>query len=201
MQTQQTFERYLTVAEERRLFATVRQYADALARRDAAWMAALRQTGVRVTAFSRLTVFDAQAALRTGYLTLPAAIQKRRQAHRVYLNRKARAAFRDLLRIRREQGHAEHPQAALVMSRNRRSMSVRSFQVRMRLWCARAGLDMQASPHWFRHTLAKRLVAQSTAQDPAGIVQSALGHRARNSTGVYMMPDREAVALALEEAS
>ena len=40
----QVFERYLTVVEERRLLAHVAQFADLQARRDHAWMRALRQT-------------------------------------------------------------------------------------------------------------------------------------------------------------
>lgn len=195
------FERYLTVEEERKLLSTVGQYQDILARRDAAWMAFLRQTGVRVQAFSRLTVYDAKHALMSEYLTLPGSIQKQEQAHRVYLNKAARKALRRLLAIRREQGHAEIPQAPLVMSRHQRAMSVRSYQCRMRHWCAKAGLQVQASPHWWRHTLAKRLIAQSTAKDPIGIVQGALGHKSRSSTGVYTLPDREEIAQALEEAS
>jgi len=195
------FTRYLTAAEERQLFKAVGQYADPLARRDHAWMRALRYTGVRVRAFSRLTVLDANQALRTGYLQLSAEIQKGSRAHTVYLTRKARVAFRDLLRVRRDMGHAPVDDAPLVMSRNHRPLSVRSYQVRMQHWCQLAGLDVQASPHWWRHTLAKRLIARSEARDPLGIVQGALGHRSRNSTAVYVLPDREDVELAMELAS
>lgn len=200
-QTREQFERYLTVAEERRLMATVRGRADLQARRDAAWMQAMRHTGVRVTAFSRLQVQDAREALRTGRLELAAQHQKGRRGHAVPVNRKARAALQALLRVRREQGYAEHPDAPLVMSRNHRALSVRSYQARVRHWCREAGLDVAASPHWFRHTLAKRLLAQSTARDPLGVVQAALGHASRASTGIYTRPDREEVALAMEEAA
>lgn len=193
------FARYLTVAEERRLFACVRQFADVLARRDAAWMQAMRHTGVRVQAFSRLTVFDAREALRSGYLVLRPEIQKRRHGHREYLNKPARAAFRALLAVRREMGHADHPDAPLVMSRNHRAMSVRSYQARLANWAALAGLEVRVSPHWFRHTVAKRIMAQSTARDPLAVVQAVLGHVSRRSSEVYTRPDRETVALALEE--
>lgn len=164
-------------------------------------MRVLRQTGIRIGTLAGLTVADAKEGLRTGFLYLRPAIQKRRQGHSVHVTKKARVALKDLLKVRREMGYAENPDQALIMSRNHRPMSVRSFQARMRKWCDEAGLHVTATPHWFRHTLAKRLVAQSTAVDPLGIVQSALGHRSRNSTGVYAMPDREAVAEALEECS
>jgi len=196
-----TFVRYLTPSEERQLLSTVAQYKDVLARRDSAWMRVLRQTGIRIGALAGLTVHDAKEGLRTGFLYLRPAIQKRGQGHSIHLTKKARAALKELLKARREMGHAEIGEAPLIMSRNHRPMSVRSFQARMRKWCDEAGLNVAATPHWFRHTLAKRLVAQSTAVDPLGIVQSALGHLSRNSTGVYAQPDREAVAEALEEAS
>lgn len=196
----QVFERYLTVTEERALLRAVGALSDVQARRDHAWMRLLRQTGIRVRACSRLTVHHAQRALAEGCLTLEAGIQKGRQGHRVPVNTRARQALRDLLAVRRAQGHAPHPDAPLVVSRHGTALSVRSYQARVRHWCQRAALNVQASPHWFRHTLAKRLVAQSTAQDPAGIVQGVLGHRSRTSTGVYLLPDREDLARALEEA-
>ena len=164
-------------------------------------MRVLRQTGIRIGALAGLTVHDAREGLRKGYLYLRPAIQKRHQGHSVHLTKKAKIALKDLLKVRRAMGYGESPEESLIMSRNHRPMSVRSFQARMRKWCDAGGLNVAATPHWFRHTLAKRLVAQSTAVDPIGIVQAALGHRSRNSTGVYAMPDREAVAEALEEAS
>lgn len=201
MQQRKAFTRYLTTTEERQLFAHLRSLAGVYAQRDLHWMIALRQTGVRVTAFSRLTCLDAREALRTGYLALAAEHAKGGHEHSVYLNRRARAAFTELLRLRRRQGHAEQAEAPLVVSRHGRALSVRSYQARMQRWCREAGLPVHASPHWWRHTLAKRLVAQSTAADPVGIVQGVLGHASRSSTGVYLMPDREDLARALEEAS
>lgn len=197
----QVFERYLTEGEERQLLRTVAQYVDVRARRDHAWMEVLRVTGVRIRAFSQLTVAHAEEAVRTGVLRLEGAIQKRGRAQRVPVAKRGRSALRRLLRIRRELGYAPRPEAPLVMSRHHRALSVRSYQARMRHWVEVAGLDVQASPHWFRHTLAKRIVARSEARDPAAIVQGVLGHAGRNSTGCYLLPDREAVADAIELAS
>ncbi len=196
-----TFERYLTVAEERQLLRSVGKQADIYARRDHAWMRLLRQTGIRVQALSKLTVHDARQALFSKHLQLDAEIQKRGIEHKVFVTRKAQQAIKDLLAIRREMGHAEHPDAPLIVSRNNRGLSVRSFQARMQHWCRVAGLEVSASPHWWRHTVAKRLIASSTSTDPLGIVQSALGHKSRNSTAIYAAPDRESVMHAMEAAS
>ncbi len=196
------FQRYLTEAEEKRLFTYVAQFADILARRDHAWMRLLRQTGIRVGALAGLTVDDARAALRPPY-RLPLADEhaKRNQGGDVSCTVKARAALKDLLAIRAEMGHAAIGSHPLVMSREHGGMSVRTIQHRMRQWVQAAGLAVEASPHWFRHTLAKRIMARSTAAQPLVIVQGVLGHRSPSSTLVYAGPDREDMETALEEAS
>ncbi len=194
------FGRYLRPHEERQLLRTVRRCDDVLARRDYEWMRLLRHTGLRIGTLTGLTVGHADEALRTGYLTYEAEIAKRGIGGRIYLNRQARAAIKGLLKIRREMGHANVPDAPLVMSRKRRGLSVRSCQARMRQWVEAAGLDVAATPHWFRHTLAKRILATSTAREPLRIVQAALGHRNISSTAVYTRPDRDEVARAIEEA-
>lgn len=192
------FERYLTEREERDLLRTVGQFAHILARRDHAWMRWMRHTGIRVAAASRFTCADARSALADGHQVVRR--EKGGRTTTIYLTRRARQALRDLLRIRREQGHAEQPDAVLVVSRRGAPLSVRSYQSRMRYWARIAGLRVTPSPHWLRHTLAKRVMARSTAEDPRGIVQAALNHASIHSTSVYTMPDREQVAAALDES-
>ena len=199
MYQRKVFERYLSVAEERQLFAAVAQFGSALARRDHAWMRLLRHTGIRVGSLAALTVIHARAALKEGYLTVPAI--KRSAAGKIYLNRKSRQALQDLLKIRREMGYAEDPDGALVMGREHAGMSVRSFQHRMRHWCKLAGLAVEASQHWWRHTLGKRIMQVSTSTDPRGIVQRALNHSSINSSAVYTFPDRDDYERAMEEVA
>lgn len=196
-----SFNRYLTQAEERQLLGHIKQFASPLARRDHAWMRLARNTGLRVGTLAGLTVMDARQALAGGYLQIRGAIAKRKQAHTVHLNKAAAKALRELLKIRREMGHAEGDDATLIVSRNHRGLSVRSFQSRMNLWVKSAGLDVAATPHWFRHTLAMRLMRNSTAQDPRGVVQGVLGHKDINSTAVYTQPSREDLSLALDEVA
>lgn len=199
MYQRKVFERYLTVAEERQLFAAVAQFGSVHARRDHAWMRLLRQTGIRVGSLAVLTTADARAALKEGYLTVRAI--KRSSAGKIYLNKKSRQALQDLLKLRREMGYAEDPDGALVMGREHAGMAVRTFQQRMRHWCQVAGLSVEASPHWWRHTLGKRLMQVSTAADPRGIVQRALNHASINSSAVYTFPDRADYEAAMEEVA
>jgi site-specific recombinase XerD len=199
----QVFERYLTTGEEKLLFKTVDRRAGLLPKRDAAWLRLLRHTGIRVTPLSKLTVFDAKQALKAGYLQVRGEINKRGREHKIYLNVSARKALKELLSVRAEQGFAPRPDEALIMSGRGHGMTVRQFQKRMRYWAREAGLpeDRAASPHWLRHTLAKRIMSQSTARDPRGIVQAALGHTSIASTALYTLPDREDIHQALEEVA
>ncbi len=199
MHDRAVFDRYLTIAEERQLLATVAGRAGVYAARDHAWMRLLRHTGIRVGSAARLTCADVREALRSGYLYVRPI--KRSPGGRIYLNRRARQSLTDLLRVRREMGHGEQPEAPLIMSREHAGMSVRSFQHRMRYWVREAGLQVDASPHWWRHTLAKRLMRQSTAADPRGIAQRALLHAHITTSAIYTGPDREDYEMAMEEAS
>jgi len=201
MYVRNTFERYLTEAEERQLFRYMQQFSgDLYARRDRAMMVLLRQTGVRVGSCARLTCLDAREALRVERLVLRAEISKRGRGYDVRANKPARAALRELLKCRRDMGCDELPDAPLIMSRHGRGLSVRSIQDRVRKWCLAAGLSVQASPHWMRHTLAKRVMARSTSNNPVAVVQRILGQSSASSAAVYTMPDREEIDAAVELA-
>lgn len=200
MYQRQVFERYFTETEERQLMACVRGCAGDLARRDAAWIGLLRQTGIRVTPLAKLTVGDARQALGKGQLIVRGSTNKRGQEHRIPLNRKAIEALGTLLKVRAA-FTTEHDFAApLIVSREHKALSVRALQQRMGLWCTRAGLA-DGSPHWMRHTLAKRLLARSTAHNPLSIVAGVLGHSSLNSTNCYTQPDKEEIAQAMEAAA
>lgn len=197
--TTEAFDRYLTPEEERRLLRAVARVKDLWAERDHAWMRLILNTGIRVGALSRLTVGDAREALADKRLALRAEIQKGKRAHGVFLNRDAEKALRDLLRIRKAMGHHnEALEAPLVMGRKHQGLSPRSYQERLTLWAREAGLPAAVSPHWLRHTVAKRIMATTTHSNPLGVVQKALGHRSISSTGVYTQPDKEAVRQAME---
>ena len=201
------FERYLREDEERRLFAALRRMAGTgnheqlIALRDYGWMRLLRYTGIRVGTLAGLTVGDAKEALCSHYLTLRPEITKGHRAGKVYCTRRALESLRVLLRVRRAQGQPDLMDAPLICSTKRRAMSVRSFQTRMRYWAGEAGLEVRPSPHWWRHTLAKRLMRNSTADDPRAVVMHTLNHADINATVVYTMPDREDIERALDEVN
>ena len=203
-------QRYLTEGEERKLFATINSRSGIIARRDYHWMRLARNTGLRVGTLHGLSVSDARDALASGYLAIRPEISKRKQAHKLFLNKVATASLKALLKVRRDMlaarsempaGDADHCGEPLIISRHGRALSVRSFQHQMRLWCRETGLPVAASPHWWRHTLAMRIMRHSTAQDPRGTVMSVLGHRSMNSTAQYTGPSREDVEAALREVS
>ena len=201
MYKRQIFERYLRESEERQLLATVRRVDCVLAKRDAAWMLLMRNTGVRVCVVAGLTVADARDALCTQYLKIRAEINKGDSSHRLLVTKQIATTLQELLRIRKRMGHAEHPDAPLVMSRQLgKGLSIRSMQHRMRHWVKAAGLPVAASPHWWRHTLAKRAMAASESSNPQAVVQHLLGHKHRASTEIYTQPDRDDIEETLRAA-
>lgn len=198
-----TFKRYLTEAQQKTLLRTLRlQSGDLLARRDFAWVRALIHSGMRIGEFSKVTVGDVLAALRTGWLFVPKEHRKgKRRDHEVLLTAPLRTALQDLLAVRADMtGCATHSEdAPLVLSRQGGAMTVRQYEHRMRHWAEAAGITEPVTPHWLRHTRAKNIMRNTTSKDPRGIVQRALGHSSIASTGIYTEVDGEELAEALHE--
>jgi len=199
--TNPVFDRYLTRAEEKQLFKTVRQDSSPMAERDINWMVLMRQTGIRVTPMSKLTVGDAQSALLTDHLVIRAITNKRKKAHSIFLTKPARQAIENLILLRRRQGYVNDLDEPLVMSKKRQGLSVRSYQSLMKRWAKRAGISSDVSPHTFRHTLAKRVVETSTHKEPLLVAQRALGHSSIKTTAIYAKPDKEQMQLDLARAA
>lgn len=198
------FGRYLTEEEQARLLKTVRQFKGPVAERDAAVIALLLNTGLRLKEFCLLSVGCALAALRSGYIYIPKANRKGKHAdHQVFVTAPAREALEALLAVRAEMtGCATANEAdPLVLSRELTGITPRAFEYRMKRWAVRAGLSDAVSPHWLRHTHAKNIVRRSTSANPLGIVQRALGHAALSSTGVYTAVDKEEMEAALVEVA
>lgn len=200
MTSRKVFERYLTDVEVAQLLRTIERAAGHLAARDSAWMRLLLYTGIRVGSLAALTVEDARAAIDSKHLLIRPEIAKGGRGYRIHASTKAVRALQDLLRIRRQMEPSPDC-SALVLARTGEPMSVRSFQARMREWVRASRIPQQASPHWLRHTLAKRVMRRSESTDPLSIAQIALGHSRRHTTAIYTLPDREEVARAMEAAS
>lgn len=199
------FDKYLTPKEERALLTHVGQFGDILAQRDAAWMTFMRHTGVRVGTLSRFSVGDAYKMLSAQRLMVEDHQAKAARGYSTYLTNKARAALKDLITLNEAMCKSADERCTmdspLVVGRRGRALSVRSFQARMQHWRESSGLAVAATPHWFRHTLGKRVVESSTSNRPTLVAQAALGHSNERSTHVYVMPDREEVVRTMEKAS
>jgi len=205
------FDRYLTHGEEKKLYAAVKRVGDVYAQRDFAWMMLIRQTGIRVGALSQLTRHDACQALATGYLDLKPEIMKKNQGLRIHLNTtdkqgrvSAQTALQRLLALHAQMHGGDDPDSPLILSRNNKAMSIRSYQSRMANWCKEAGLNVPATPHWLRHTCAKRLLSNSTSTSEAGklqIISDRLGHSNPRSTAFYTLPDKATYMQCIEESS
>jgi len=191
--------KYFTETEEAALFLTVRSSNSWLAERDFAWMTLLRETGIRVGSLAMLTVGHAHEAISTKTLRLSDEICKRGKGYEVFCNKDARAAFKLLITIIESRGLSLTMDAPLIVSERRKSMSIRSFQHRTRWWAERAGIVGNVSPHWFRHTLGKRIMKHSTSNNPLGVAQAVLGHCSITTTGVYTRPDKEDISSTLGE--
>lgn len=196
------FRRYLTDLEQASLLKTVREVNTMAAHRDHAWIRLMLATGMRVGEFSRLTVGDLRAARETGWLFIPREHRKgKHRDHQVPVTKLVAEAIDALLALHGAKTSDLEP---AVPSRKHgaggagQGLAVRSYQDRMKRWCARAGIEA-ASPHWLRHTRAQNIKRRSTSADPLAIVQGALGHASRSSTAIYTAPTKEEVFADLEK--
>lgn len=200
-----TFTTYFTEREEKQLLKTLKDCSTVYARRDHAWMRVLRHSGMRIEALAGANVYDAKQALLEGkYYIRPEILKGHKdggKGHYVTVNKSLRQALKDLLGIRRAMKLPDFDDRPLVVSRKGGRMGVRAYQHAMTSWCRKAGIDVEGSPHWWRHTLAKRLMKNSTAPDPRAVVMSVLGHKDLNSTIIYTLPDKEDIELAMQEVS
>ena len=192
------FSTYFTRQEEKKLLTTIKAHsADIYAERDYWWMVLARHTAVRVCVLSGLTVGDAKDAIKNERLHIRPEINKRRKQQDLFGKKIIITALKNLLRIHKQMVQPEdfrgfdYDDRPLIISRNHKPMSIRSFQSRMSLWCEKAGIEA-GSPHWWRHTWAKRQVAAS--DDVARTlmrIQLWLGHEDPKTTAIYTRPDKE----------
>lgn len=191
--------KYLTEEEQKRLLSTLKQFTGPTARRDDALVRLLVASGMRIGECLRLSVGDAAAAVKSGYLFIPREYRKgrvgERRDHEILMTNSVRLAVRDLLELR----EGAHLNDALVVSRKHGVLTVRAFQQRVSYLAELAGLPAGVSPHWFRHTAAMNIMRRTTATDPLGVVKAALGHSSIRSTEVYAHATREKVEAALHE--
>lgn len=196
--------RCLSEAEEKQLFGAIKQVAGVAARRDYAMFKLMRHTGMRVGTLCGLSVRDAQQALTTGTLQMRAEICKGQHKHELPLIKEIEKQLRTLLSIRRDLSIGMDPDSPLIMSRTHKAhggISERGVQHRFVYWRRAAGLQVNVSPHWMRHTLGARSMRNTTRTDPMRTTAALLGHTNLRSTMYYTAPTRDELASALQEAS
>lgn len=189
-------ERYLTESEEKKLFDLIKKTHSLNSERDFYWMILIRMTGIRCGSLSKLTATDARIALEKGSLALTNEISKGGKGYTVYINKTAKDALSNLLTLRKQYGPTDSNK--LILSTRGKGLSPRRFREIAQEWGEKAGIP-GFSPHWLRHTIAKRIIKNSTAQNPLGIVKSVLGHSNINSTSIYTIPDKEEIRDAMRQ--
>lgn len=198
-------ERYWTEGEQSRLAAARRKVPaeDWEGRRDAALIGALLHSGCRIGEFVQVSVGDALAALRTRHLFIPREHRKGgARDHKVLVTQALETDLRELLAVRAMLVAGDCLKTdALLATRRGAGMTVRNAQLRIKAFAVAAGLPADSSPHWARHTRGMNIMACSTARDPRGVAQAALGHADIRSTGIYTQTPRaevEAVLTAID---
>lgn len=208
----QFMKKYLTEQEQTRLLAHLKSLASPIARRDRAWISLVKNTGMRIGEFSLMTVRDAKFALEGGWIHIPkehrkgwnrkprkdGTLRKPPPPHDVPVTNAIDQDLNALLKLQRELGGSGMADEPLVMSRQGKPLSVRSYQARMEHWSRQCNL--QATPHALRHTCAMNIMRRSTSEDPRGVVQAILGHADIRSSGIYTALNREEVRAAFEES-
>lgn len=196
--------RYLTELEQQRLLRAAKTSTCAMAQRDYWCMRLLIETGARVEEFSLFSAEQAEDALRTGWLIVQPEQRKGRAKGQEYLvTQSVRECLQALLAMQRAVPEAwripemEGP-APLVWGRDGQRLSVRSYQARVQHWAKVAGLGLNVSPHWLRHTRGMNIMRRSGSANALKVAQRALGHASLASTGIYLEMDREEYARALQ---
>lgn len=202
------FDKFFTEEEERKLFKTVHERrADIYALRDYHWMKVLRGTGIRIGVLRQLTLGDAQKAMDTQYLHVRPEINKRRKELDIYVVKSVHDSLNELLKIHKKLSAGfdwEIPalERPLILSRERKAISERSLEHRMKMWITHAGLPA-GTPHWWRHTWSKRALAngQGDTLDKLRRIQRNLGHSNLKTTMIYTQPDKAEMQRMMIDAS
>ena len=178
----------LTKTEVRQVLAAV-ALTSPFGQRDYLLVLFLYHTGLRVGEcaglITHLVARDGQPRL---YLHLPASVCKGSRGRVVPLNAIAQLCVRKLLAFNSARGFSTAPAAPLFQNRCHGPLSVRSIQHLVAGYREKAGLDVRATPHTFRHSHASQLVAAGV---PTVVVQKLLGHRYLSSTQVYTHTTKE----------
>ena len=187
---------YLTEAEEKRLFSTIKSRRGDLARRDYVLLKICRSMGLRRGEALALNVGDVDGRDR---LDVNNRIAEKGGVGDLYIPRDVQDLIRSFIRHKRRRGEAVSAEAPLFVSRKGARLSARSFNDLMDKWCEAAGLP-RYTPHALRHTKAQRIMADMAVLAPEEqlkklmFVKRQLRHKSINATAIYTGPTKEEMA-------
>lgn len=186
--------RVINESEAGRLLAAI-STDDIFGPRDRAMLMLVLHTGLRVAELCGLDIhhvaLDGQPRQA---LHLPSALAKGGHERTIPLNDVARRAVAAILGFNARYGFSTAPTAPLLVTRKHQRITVRSVQRLVAQLRERAGLDVPATPHSFRHCFATELMRASSN---LRIVQKALGHKRLQVTQVYTHPTNDDLAAAV----
>jgi integrase/recombinase XerD len=160
--------------------------------RDHAMIRLALQTGLRVGELSALNVHHVAAAGQAReYLDLPSGLTKYHCNRVIPLSPGARRAISDLLAFNKMRGFSVEPEAPLLQNRCHQRVSVRAIQRLVEAYRDQAMLDIKATPHTLRHTMATNFLKHS---GNVLSLKEALGWRRLNTAMIYLHPSLEEMA-------
>ena len=175
-----TLPKYLTVDEAVRLLETVRNDMESkTVTRDYAIIALFLNTGMRLSELVGLNLesFDSQ-------LNFVKVLGKGNKERIIYLNKAAKNAVADYLRIRLDPKHIRTSDHALFLSGREQRISNKTVQWVVYKYLKMSGLGSKGlSVHKLRHTAAT-LMYQSGKVD-VRVLKDILGHEQLNTTQIY----------------
>ena len=175
-----TLPKYLTVDEAVRLLETIKTDTESkTVKRDYAIVTLFLNTGMRLSELVGLNLqsFDPD-------LTVVKVLGKGSKERIIYLNKAARNAVLDYLRIRLDPKHIKTEDTAFFLSGRQQRISQKTVQWMVYRYLELAGLGSKGlSVHKLRHTAAT-LMYQSGKVD-IRVLKDILGHEQLNTTQIY----------------
>jgi len=175
-----TLPKYLTVEEAVRLIETVRNDTESKTRlRDYAIIVLFLNTGMRLSELVGLNLEDLDPEI-----TQVKVLGKGAKERMIYLNKAARSALIDYLRLRLDPKHVRTSSNAVFLSGRENRISNKTVQWMVQKYLKMAGLGSKGlSVHKLRHTAAT-LMYQSGKVD-IRVLKDILGHEQLNTTQIY----------------
>jgi len=184
---------YLTIAEEKSLFAYIRNIKGKQAERDYLLLKLCRSTGLRRGEALALDVGD---VIGRDKIVVDERIAEKGATGEVYLPVELQDLLKRFLRQKRNWRESLEDDSPLFVSKKGGRLSLRSFNDMMDKWCRLAGIP-RYTPHALRHTKAQRIMhddrylTDDEKHRALLLANKQLRHRSLNSTKVYAGPTKE----------